>query len=180
MEDASLNIHSENSPYPRSLRSSGSPDFQGDAGTLSPKSYFSRIEVSAKNYGPEVSPAEKVHVFNQPSPVSPIGISRNRTNFKRRINVFQHPTPNGDGFSQEPDAYASTRNRRRFLFFCGILVTIIVALVVTFAVLLTRSKRSFTQALSEYLYDSLIMLIECCSIVQADIELLIFKRGFQW
>lgn len=180
MEESSLNAHGDNSLYLKSPRSPGSSDFHGDAATLSPNSYFSGIEVSAEDHGPEVSPAEKVHAFNQPTPVSPMESRRTGTNFKRWINVYQHHTSNGDGSSLEHDAHASTRNRKRFLFFCGILIIIIVALVVTFAVLLTRNKRSSTYALFEYLYAPLMVLIRYCSIVQADIELLIFKRGFQW
>ncbi len=144
MKDVLLNIHSENSSYSRSSRNLDSSNFHEDAETLFSKSYFFEIEISAKNHESEIFSAEKIHAFNQSFSVSSMRVSHNSTNFKRWINVFQHRTSNDDDFFQELDAYAFTRNRKHFLFFCNILVTIIVALVITFIILLTQSKRGFT------------------------------------
>ena len=141
MGDALRDVHSDDGSYKRSPGLASTPCSPGESGTMSARSYFSGMEVSLKDHGPEVSPADKIHISSGAEPP---------TLYHDKLSPRDPLGNPGDdlrttGTSPQPSAsHPFLIKRKIFLLFFGIFVTIIVGLVITIAIVLTRPKKNST------------------------------------
>ena len=108
---------------------------------MSPRSYFSGIEVSQHDHGPEIIPASTVYTFNPPPAA---GEGRKRESARSRFKVFRDLGWPTNKFSHLPPSYGPLSNRKDLLFTFIMAIGVVLGMAIAVAVILTHRGKSST------------------------------------